>query len=744
MTTAFLLKLLVLVSASAFTCTTAANLNSADTKESDVATTLPQFCDNLQYPTGDVRNCPNFNPRNNETLALNRMTVLPGTGFDNLRSIDMGQVFYYNYSRCAVSNDGKYLLPDSVFLLPVLQSKVEVYAEFFEHWDSYTTTTSSSMSIDAGFFSVVDAKFSTEYESVKSHQVNDKSQTTRVQMRHKLYAVKLQPDSQLHPTFKARLFDIAANLQNNNTHYAEFLSELLVRDYGTHYITSIEAGAVLSQVDHVLSAYAQSFSSSKTSITASASANFFGKVSFGTTFSHGSSETDESGFVQNRTYSQVFTFGGPPFRPNFTISDWEDGVPDALVAIDRSGDPLHFAITPVTLPELPPVVVQEVYKLVFKSINRYYKINTRHGCTNLISPNFDFQANLDDGSCHAVATNFTFGGIYQTCQVDPAHDTEDLCGATAQENPLTGDYSCPEGYTSVHLHDGTVSHVSYRMVCDNVCHGCGLFGWSRCCEQQCARKQFLSVAYYQAYWCAALGPVPQHTGYLFGGLYTSTSVNPVTRSMTCPSFYTALHFGEDITTCVSSDYELGYEFSVPFAGFHSCSVGNPLAASSKSNSSQWPYHCPRGYSQHLAAVDEGCEIDFCVKSGVWSQKVLKPVILPPFRKHPRFKQNVTDTLVVFGLYGHLWVKDEAGEWVLKEANGFSSDGYQLLDKLQYEETQSKGLSAGGVSAISIVTTLVLCTLLLVVTVFAGYKCRRKRKRSTYAEIVEEQKPNTDA
>ena len=65
------------------------------------------------YPLGDVRNCPTSQP-GNSNLQLNRMTVLPGIGFDNLRNIDMGQVFLYNYSTCTVSNDEKYLLPDSV------------------------------------------------------------------------------------------------------------------------------------------------------------------------------------------------------------------------------------------------------------------------------------------------------------------------------------------------------------------------------------------------------------------------------------------------------------------------------------------------------------------------------------------------------------------------------------------------------------------------------------------------------
>ena len=85
--------------------------------------------------------------------------------------------------------------------------------------------------------------------------------------------------------------------------------------------------------------------------------------------------------------------------------------------------------------------------------------------------------------------------------------------------------------------------------------------------------------------------------------------------MTCPKYFTPLHFGEDVKVCVSSDYELGYAASIPFAGFESCIAGNPLAASSFNASespNNWPHTCPHGYAQHLVAVDEGCEINFCV------------------------------------------------------------------------------------------------------------------------------------
>ena len=107
--------------------------------------------------------------------------------------------------------------------------------------------------------------------------------------------------------------------------------------------------------------------------------------------------------------------GGAPYRANFTTDQWEDSLADNLIAIDRAGDPLHFAITSEALPELPDILTIQLSSFVEESIKAYYKHNIVKGCTNPESPNFNFAAILDDKSCGKSYTNFTFGGVYQVC-----------------------------------------------------------------------------------------------------------------------------------------------------------------------------------------------------------------------------------------------------------------------------------------------------------------------------------------
>ena len=78
--------------------------------------------------------------------------------------------------------------------------------------------------------------------------------------------------------------------------------------------------------------------------------------------------------------------------------------------------------------------------------------------------------------------------------------------------------------------------------------------------------------------------MPTNTGYLFGGLYSKVLKNPVTQDHSCPLKFYALRFGATMQVCVSDDYELGFQSSVPFGGFFSCSAGNPLGVKKSSDS----------------------------------------------------------------------------------------------------------------------------------------------------------------
>ena len=382
-------------------------------------------------------------------------------------------------------------------------------------------------------FIEVSGKFSYDYISIKSHMYNDNSVATRVQVKHKLYTVLLQPDAPLHPNFKSRIFDIAANLQINNTRIAHYLADTLVRDFGTHYLTAMDAGAILAQIDFIDRSYVEEGSANKTSIAASASASFFGKVSLGADFTDENSHPQLNSFISSRTYSKVVALGGPPFNVNSTLEEWETGIPDALVAIDRYGNQLHLAINPNTLPELCEETSQLVSDIVYEAISRYFQANTILGCTNMNVTNFNFQANVDDGSCSddPETVNYSFGGVSLNCS-----------GNLSTSECMRID--CPENFLPlVKIHSFTIGTI-----------------------------------HYDAYWCSVK---PNADDFLlFGGFYTTTKPNPITGVIGCPNYFYPQHWilgpGVDVFICVSRDKEHGSNYSAAFGGFESCETAIPI------------------------------------------------------------------------------------------------------------------------------------------------------------------------
>ncbi|KAK7484133.1 hypothetical protein BaRGS_00024622 [Batillaria attramentaria] len=432
----------------------------------------------------------------------------------------------------------------------------------------------TSFSINAGASGILDdigmisGKFSTEYQYMASKQVQEKSFTTRAQVRYVRYKMQLQPDTPLHPTFRGRLLDIAAAHTLQEVEQADYMAQLLVRDFGTHVITGVQAGAALLKIDHLSRSFLTEYEGEDFDFRASAGASLFGLLSASMSLGFHFKQDSTQKYDDARTSTQVRSLGGPIYQPNnFTMDTWAKHVDENLVALDRSGAPLHTFVTTPALPELPPSIVQKVSASVQKAVVTYYTFNRIPGCLDVNSPSFSLAANYDDGSCKPPATNETFGGVYQTCEMTDS-ENGDLCGSLVQTNPLTGDTSCPPSYRAVPLHQGTARNSRT----EHQCHSFLSWKW------HCHDVVYQSTASYSIYWCVADQPVPQDSGYLFGGLYTTQVANPVTQRQSCPPSYLALAVGSGLRVCVSDDFVAGADSSVPFGGFFSCTSGNPLAA----------------------------------------------------------------------------------------------------------------------------------------------------------------------
>ena len=88
-----------------------------------------------------------------------------------------------------MSGDGLYLLPDNVYLIPMQRSKVDVFAEYFDSFQDYTSQTAVSVNAQFKYSGVatIGGSFSADYQDAKSKMVNQKSNSARVSIRYHLY-----------------------------------------------------------------------------------------------------------------------------------------------------------------------------------------------------------------------------------------------------------------------------------------------------------------------------------------------------------------------------------------------------------------------------------------------------------------------------------------------------------------------------------------------------------------------------
>ncbi|KAM9278279.1 macrophage-expressed gene 1 protein [Morus bassanus] len=654
-------------------------------------------------------------PECKKALKLPTLEVLPGWGWDNLRNLDMGRVINLGYSLCKTTEDGSYIIPDEVFTIPRKQSNLDINSEIIESWKDYQSITSASINLELSLFSSINGKFSYDFHRTKTHQVKDRAVTTRVQVRNLVYTAKIDPGSVLDKGFRKQLLTIASHLENNQTRMADFLAEVLVLNYGTHTITSVDAGASLVQEDQIKATFLKDSWATRSAVTASAGVAFHSIINVKGEESLDVSSGFTKQYLENRTNSRVESIGGTPFYPGITLKTWQEGIRNQLVALDRSGLPLYFFINPSNLPELPTPTVKKLARRVEMAIRRYYAFNTYPGCTDATSPNFNFHANADDGSCEGAMTNFTFGGVFQECAGLAGPDTSTLCQGLEQRNPLTGAFSCPTTYTPVLLGVQEREEGHSHLECHKKCI-LGIF-----CHRECRDVFWLSRVQFSAYWCATSGPVAPSLGYLFGGLFSTHSINSITGAQSCPSGYFPLKLFDELRVCVSQDYEAGSQYAVPFGGFFSCQAGNPLAGRHHGTAED-PHakSCPPGFSQHLALISDSCQVEYCVQAGIFTGGSLPPARLPPFTRPPTNLPPIDTVLVSSGDGDNAWVRDgQSHTWRLAQP-----------EEIQHaaEMVRGWGLTGGKVAGITAAVLAGLATIL--VTVY--YSHRRYKARGYHA------------
>ena len=112
-------------------------------------------------------------------------------------------------------------------------------------------------------------------------------------------------------------------------------------------------------------------------------------------------------------------------------------------------------------------------------------------------------------------------------------------------------------------------------------------------------------------------------------------------------------------------------------------------------------------------VQGTCELTVCISSGAFSPKTLLGASLPPFMQDPIKNNNVTGLLPMFGAFGQVWVRSDAGEGVWEAIDPRSPEGRDSI--LRYNLTQPLRTCSSG----SMVPRGVVATISMIATIVMG-------------------------
>uniref|UniRef100_A0A914YTA0 Macrophage-expressed gene 1 protein n=1 Tax=Panagrolaimus superbus TaxID=310955 RepID=A0A914YTA0_9BILA len=624
--------------------------------------------------------------------ALDGMT---GVGWDNLMNIVTEPVISSNFSKCQITPDGRFLIPDSVFAIPIQQSQIDQSAQFYDQFNDYWHKTTDEMNINAkagyGVFSI-GGSYSKKNIDTKYTMFSQQTSILHATLKHRAYILVSDLSAGLHPLFKNRLLEIAGYLRRGLSKQAKYLAEMIIRDYGTHYIERAEIGAIIEQEDFIQVKANETATSEFEEIKKAASASLKLKITGSVDGdSTQTSETNTTARYKSMIRQSNFRTIGGPSVDRLAKLNWnktmENMMIDNLVPLNHQGAFLHSLVVKTNFPELARSELISLGHLLGNVTRDYFERNVIRGCTNPNSTNFNYQANYDDHSCVNIKENRVkipgifegeaptqppasqppqtqppttttttttttkppprfditpYGGVYQKC-TPLGKATEESCEKYLTKNILSNIYNCSHNFGTNKIVSTIQTVKSIEKRSGQVCNDESYF------SPECIDYSFDVLHDHdlliETYSCEKDGLFEPTGTVYFGGIYDEIEMNPLVGATGCPGRYEAYKIGTKTVVCLSYELEDEKKFRTEFGGFFSCQTPPTKA------------HCPNGFTQYLATVLNDCEIFYCAKTDNSLKNFNAPTIKrPPFMEDSVMLTNNTAGIIVGYIDGIYWME----------------------------------------------------------------------------------------
>ena len=270
-----------------------------------------------------IKNIQDLNIGKNVTRALGGIV---GVGWDDLVNEVTLPIFAITYEKCLTVPDGNFLIPDNVMAIPKKAVKIEKSSSVHESFESVKHSESQSITASAGggaFGVTVSASFSTEMSEAKSHMRSSKQVMGQRKIEYYAFDMIGTQESGFDEVFTQRLIEIANAVKDDNLLLAQYRSEEMINDYGTHVVHKAQAGANVIIRSFFTFSNDETSKSKSLKVSASMSAEGFGfKASVGAAVENKDEETKGSSDTKSETV--IITKGGPDvnrlLQPKETVS----------------------------------------------------------------------------------------------------------------------------------------------------------------------------------------------------------------------------------------------------------------------------------------------------------------------------------------------------------------------------------------------------------------------------------------
>ncbi len=525
----------------------------------------------------------------------------PGYGWDYLTAVTGGHpLLNISYTDLRKTNDDKYLVNNCIVVEDAKRTSLIDSSEIIESSNQYTDITSKSMSASfsasANFKIVkvsISGSFSQNFQDMVEEQTKSKTITIRSKYYEHRYTLMLNSDCRLNSGFEQLVREIAFCLKNGDLEWAKYLSQEVVRDYGTHFITKAYIGGIFHMDDYISTSYFFKSDNSYSSMKAGGSlrfsmAFFKGEGNFQMSGSTNTTQTNE--YNENVRITKAESVGGS-YKPGNTVSDWSKTLDDNLAIIDKEVDLITSLITYFNFPDIERRFLALTRTHLEDAIDLYLQKNLIEGCLDRKSVNYQPLSTYHNPSL--CQETYIFGAFFEERSKCMA-SCSTLIPYT-EANYLTAKAKCPNGYTPV-VHSFNIPGYEFY----NLTECRGEVGFEK-------------------------SPV------LFGGIYTpdDIEVNPVTNSKGCPEGFSknsilSLHDKDNpkAIVCLSRNYELAMPNAIPFGGFLSTCDTSKIKS----------LKCEKDYHQKYFIYSiNGCFVYYCTRLKSFERMRIKK---PPFVEIP--------------------------------------------------------------------------------------------------------------